>query len=469
MVFSLSGRLSTMRRMPGSGNSTTTATESGCVSISDDVMPHLGTRSSVKPVREQTDSGDIEVDERTIWRTSLIRAAVAYAVSRLAILIGGGIIAAELRADENKIHERLVWGSILRPDPHARVGALPKSATSMVLDVLTSWDGLWYMRIIRHGYPTFIPPHITYDQSQARVAFFPVYPYSVRVIDRVLPGGDTLAAIVLNLLLGAVFIVLVGLLTKAYFGSRYAEKAMVVTAIFPGSFVLLFTYSEATLLVLAAACLLLLHRERFLLAGLVAAAATATRPNGIALVAACVVAGVIVIRRERSVTSVARATAATAIAPLGFIAFQLWIDRHTGESRAWFRVQGEAWKEGTSFGLTAIRRTLEAFTQPLTSPTDLITAVSFITTIGLVWLAVRRHRLPLPAAAYSAVVIALMLLPATVTARPRFLFTAFPLLIVAAVWLEHPRRRDWWPWILSACLGGLVTLTALYGAYAAIP
>lgn len=408
-------------------------------------------------------------DEQQVWRRSLIRAAVAYLVSRFAILVGGGIIAAELRADGNKLHERLVWGSIMRADPHARVGALPKSATSMVLDVLTSWDGLWYMRIIRHGYPTFIPPNITYDQSQARVAFFPTYPYSVRAIDRVLPGGDTLAAIALNVVLGAVFIVLVGLLTKAYFGARHAEKAMVVTAIFPGSFVLLFTYSEAMLLVLAATCLLLLHRERFVLAGLVAAVATATRPNGVALVAACLVAGVLLVRRRPSVSAVARAGTAVVLSPLGFIGYQLWIDHHTGERRAWFRVQGEAWKEGTSFGLTAIRRTLEAFTQPLTSPTDLITAVSFIATIAFIWIAVRRHRLPLPAAAYSAVVIALMLLPATVTARPRFLFTAFPLLIAAAVWIDQPRRRDWWPWVMSACLGGLVTLTALYGAYAAIP
>lgn len=425
-------------------------------------------------MREQTspdvvDPAGLGSDDRQVWRTALIRAAVAYAVSRLAILIGGGIIAAELRADENKVHERLIWGSIMRADPHTRIGALPKSATSMVLDVLTSWDGLWYMRIIRHGYPTFVPPNITYDQSQARVAFFPVYPYTVRLVDRVLPGGDTLAAIALNVLLGAVFVVLVGLLARAYFGVAHAEKAMVVAAIFPGSFVLLFTYSEATLLVLAAACLLLLHRERLVAAGLVAALATATRPNGVALVAACAAAGILLVRRERSASSAARAAASVVLAPLGFVAFQAYIDHHTGESRAWFRVQGEAWKEGTSFGLTALRRTLEAFTQPLTSPTDLITAASFITTVWLVWVAVRRHRIPVPAAAYSVVVVALMLLPATVTARPRFIFTAFPLLIAAAVWIDQPRRRGWWPWILSAGLGGLVTLTAVYGSYAAIP
>lgn len=229
--------------------------------------------------------------------------------------------------------------------------------------------------------------------------------------------------------------------------------------------VLSLAYSEALLLTLAAGCLLLLQREHWVLAGVLAALGTATRPNGVALVAACAVAALIVCRQRRSW----KPLIAPLIAPVGFVVFQFWIDRHTGEDRVWFRVQGEAWKEGASFGLTALRRTLEAFTQPLTSPTDLITAVSFLTTLFLIWIAWTRRRLPAMAAAYCAVVVALMLLPATVTARPRFLFTAFPLLIAAAAWLNEERRQRWWPYLVGTGLMGLTTLTALYGVYAAIP
>jgi 4-amino-4-deoxy-L-arabinose transferase-like glycosyltransferase len=280
-----------------------------------------------------------------------------------------------------------------------------------------------------------------------------------------LPGGDTFAALLVNLMLGAAFIILVGLLAREWFGVRFAGRAMVVLALFPGSFVLSFAYSEALLLTLAAACLLALQREKWLIAGLLAALATSARPNGVALIVACAVAAGFAIHQKRHW----RALIAPALAPTGFLAFQLWIDSHTEESRAWFRVQGEAWKEGASFGLTALRRTTEAFTQPLTSPTDLITAVSFMSTLLVVWIAWRRHRIPAFAAAYSAVIVALMLLPSTVTARPRFLFTAFPLLIAAAVWLDHPRREKWWPYLVGSGLVGLTTLTALYGVYAAIP
>jgi hypothetical protein len=382
-----------------------------------------------------------ERDNAILWRSALKYAGVAYLFSRLAIMVGAAIVAAELRADENKIKERLVWGFFGKVDPHARSGSLPKSAGSMILDVLTSWDGIWYLRIVRYGYPSYVPPNITYDDTQARLAFFPAYPYLVR------------------------FIVLVGLLARSWFGVSVAKRAMVLCALFPGSFVLSFAYSEALLLFLAAACLYLLQKEQWLFAGVVALLATATRPNGIAVIAACAVAAYLAWRQTKSL----KPFIAPLLSPIGFIGYQLWINNHADESQVWFRVQGEAWKEGASFGLTAIRRTLEAFTQPLTSPTDLITAASFVLTLFLLWLVWKRHRIPLPALAYSAVVIALMLLPATVTARPRFLFTAFPLFIAAAVWLDHPKRKEWWAYLVGLFMCGLTALTALYGVYGAIP
>ena len=70
-----------------------------------------------------------------------------------------------------------------------------------------------------------------------------------------------------------------------------------------------------------------------------------------------------------------RSLIAVFLAPLGFVAFHVFLRFRTGENLAWFRTQGEAWDEGTSFGLTAIRNTIEAFTRPLSSPTDIITAV----------------------------------------------------------------------------------------------
>ena len=152
---------------------------------------------------------------------------------------------------------------------------------------------------------------------------------------------------------------------------------------------------------------------------------------------------------------------------MGFVAFQLWLGRHTGEAGVWFRVQTEAWGEGASYGLTAIRRTFEAFVSPLTSPTNVITAASLVTMVMMIYF-VRRKGLPPPMVAYCAGILVLMLVPNTVTARPRFVYTALPLLISAGAFL-HSVRRDLWPYVIGACSAGLVILTALYGGFGAIP
>jgi len=219
---------------------------------------------------------------------------------------------------------------------------------------------------------------------------------------------------------------------------------------------------------------LFLLDERWLLAGLSAAAATGARPNGVALVAACAVASFIAIKRSRTWWSLV----APALAPVGFVGFQWYVDRTSGERGAWFRVQREAWAEGTSFGVTAIENTFGFLTSPLSSPTDALTALTVLALLASIYCA-WRARLPWVLSAYSAVVVALMLIPETVTARPRFMFTAFPLLIAVAAWWPDPdddskaHRASWdragWDLTLVLCGAGLVAVTGLYATFGAIP
>lgn len=379
----------------------------------------------------------------------------AYVVSRLCVLAAAGVRASQVAVDARKD------------------GIAEPTAPQTITNVLTSWDGRWYLELIRRGYPNSIPPNITYEQLEARAAFFPVYPWAVRVVDVVLPGGDTFAALFLNVILGGIAVLLVGLIARRLYSVSVAARAMTLFAVFPGSFVLSFAYSEATLIVLAAACLLLLLDERWLLAGLAAAVATGARPNGIALVAACAVASFVAIRTKRDWWSLI----APVLAPLGFIGFQLYVDHTAGERGAWFRVQREAWTEGTSFGLTALKNTFGFLTSPLSSPTDALTALTLVALIAAIYCA-WRVRLSLVLSVYSAMIIILMLAPETVTARPRFMFTAFPLFIAVAAWWPDPddenhHRASWdragWDLTLVLCGAGLVAVTGLYSVFGAIP
>jgi hypothetical protein len=401
------------------------------------------------------------VDDPSIgWHRILRKAGLVYIYSRLCVLAGAAIVAAELRKDVDQVKG---LPNVPFADPNLVGRATPKSALGPMLDVLSSWDGIWYLRIVRNGYPRHVQPDVTYFVPDARAAFFPTYPMLVRLVDKVLPAGDTAAALATNFVLGAIAIFLLGVIARQLYGDQIAAKAMVLGAMFPGSFVLSFAYTEALLLVFAMGCLWCLMNQRWVAAGLLAALGTATRPNGLALALACAVASGLAIRHDRTW----RSLAAPVLAPVGFVAFQLWLGHHTGEAGVWFRVQSEAWGEGASYGLTAIRKTFEAFARPLTSPTNIITAASVMAMLLLIYF-VKRKPLPPAMLAYCIGILALMLLPNTVTARPRFLYTALPLFISAGAFL-HSVRRDWWPYVIGACSAGLVTLTALYGVFGAIP
>ncbi len=392
--------------------------------------------------------------ERHAWRRALAVGMITYAVTRLCVLVGAAVRASQRAVD-------------------ARLAGVPEpSAQTSVSDVLTSWDGLWYLAVARDGYPTSIPENVNFEQMEARAAFFPMFPGAIRLADSLVPGGDTVAALLLNLVLGALAVLLVGLLAREIADTTVATRAMVLFAVFPGSFVLSFAYAEALMIVFAGCCLLFLRDERWLLAGLAGALATATRPNGVAIVAACALAAVFAIRRDRQW----KALLAPLLAPLGFIGFMLYVDAVAGERGAWFRVQTEAWGEGVSFGWTAVRSVGEFVTDPLASPTGALTVASIVAVTFMAW-ASWRVRLPWEWLAYSAVIVAMVLLPETVTIRPRFVFAAFPLFIGVAMW--WPDRRDasergelafhGWSLVLLASGAGLVGLTGLYGALGAIP
>ena len=80
----------------------------------------------------------------------------------------------------------------------------------------------------------------------------------------------------------------------------------------------------------------------------------------------------------------------------------------------------------------------------------------------------RKYKMNLIYWSYTAVVLALMLIPATVTARPRFLFTAFPLFFPVARALRDDEEK-WWPLAVVLMIGGLVTVMGIYGVKGAIP
>ncbi len=393
-------------------------------------------------------------DDEITWKNARNWGGIAYLVSRLLILAGAAIVPAAKTASlvEVGLDERPTSGLAAR-------------TVQGIVDTLTAWDGRWYFELVRDWYPRSVPPGITYEQPEARAAFFPVYPALVRIADPLLPGSAVTAGIAVNFVLGAAFVLLLGVLARTWAGAATAKRTMILASLYPGSFVLSITYSEAALLVAAVLCFLAIERRWWVAAGVAALVAGAARPNGLALAAACLVAALLAIRDRRDW----KALTAPLLAPIGFVFTQWYIGQQAGEDLVWFRVQQEAWREGTSFGGTALGHIRRFVFNPFSSPTNVVTTMSIISVlIGIAALWRARPTVPLPAVAYTAAVVFLMVLPETVTARPRFVYTAFPLIIAVAHAWPRRWRHDTWAMMMALSGGTLVSLVVLYGLFAVV-
>jgi hypothetical protein len=298
--------------------------------------------------------------------------------------------------------------------------------------VFTTWDSQWYLSIAEHGY---VPDHGVVrpngpagaDTSvDGAVAFFPMYPMAVAGIGALIPIATDDVAIGAAILFGAAATIAYAKLARSLRGSEEADRAVLLFCFFPGAFVLSLAYPEGLLILLACLCLLQLQRRAWVLAGVFAAAAAATRPNGLALTASCAVASFLDIRASGKLRSII----APLLAPIGFLAFVGFLWWRTGEPSYWFRTNRVFWHDrlGSWPELQAISG---AISDPATRSLLLVgLVVGCLVLIALVILMFRAH-LPPPVIAYALAYEALALLTGALAPRPRFLLAAFPLVMAA--------------------------------------
>jgi len=326
--------------------------------------------------------------------------------------------------------------------------------------VFTVWDGRWYEKIALHGYPTNVPQGDFYlhtgRQVQSAVAFFPLYPLLVRVLDKVLPGDAAVAGIVLSLLIGAAATVLVWIVADKVAGRRVADRAAILFAFSPGAFVLSLVYAEGLLVLLSAGALLALLERRWLLAGVLAALASATRPNATAVALACAWAAGVAIWQRREW----RALVAPVLAPVGMLAFFVFLWWHSGEAFMWFRVESQGWGERIDLGWYNLSIVGHVITDPLHNPNNIVLVVSMVSAIVLMVVLVRA-KLPAVFNVYAISGLCLVL-ASHINARPRFIFVAFPIVIALA---KVIRRQTAFMVLAATFAATTVMLTVFYGLH----
>lgn len=157
------------------------------------------------------------------------------------------------------------------------------SRPSSLVQALGVWDGQSYARIANEGY--------AYDPAkQSRVAFFPAYPLLAAGLAALTSMRVELALLIVSHLFLLAAFALAALFVHARYPGQDAKLSdclLLSLGLFPTTFYFRMAYTEAMFLFLVVLSLYAMHRRWPLLwTALVIGLATATRPVGVALLAA---------------------------------------------------------------------------------------------------------------------------------------------------------------------------------------
>lgn len=324
-----------------------------------------------------------------------------------------------------------------------------------VKGALQVWDAAWYMGVIDHGYPHTPPPGIG-PQAQATIAFFPGFPMLARGV-RLVTGLSTLqAAVLTSVLCGLAAVIAVWFLVRRISGPRTAFRASAALCFFPASMAFLLPFAEGLAIAASALCLLFLLDRRWVLAGLAGAVATATRPTAMVLVPCCLWAALAAIRRDRDWRSLAAAVL-TPAGIFGYFAFLRW---HTGNFLSWVDVETRGWGHGNDYG----RTTIEAFRRVSTNPVGDVQAIVAVTATVFAVVAVVAVLWWRPPVVVSLYAVGIAFLGSTTgyASRPRYMMSAFPLVVAFAVLARKAST-------FAAVIGVYGTLLGAYTLLSVLP
>ncbi len=129
-------------------------------------------------------------------------------------------------------------------------------------NVIQSWDGQWFRSIAEHGYPSTLPrQHGVVTQNQW--AFYPLFPFLVRLVMTVTTLSFGVAAGILNVVLASTAMCLLFRMIARRADPFAGAMTVLVLSTFPSGVVLQTTYSEALTFLLVVISLGLLEQYRY--------------------------------------------------------------------------------------------------------------------------------------------------------------------------------------------------------------
>jgi hypothetical protein len=337
---------------------------------------------------------------------------------------------------------------------------------------LARWDAVWYLRVADSGY----------GESEARAAFFPLYPLLVRVLAT--PFGASPAAlltaayvIALAAFMGA--LALLHRLVSLELGRSLAHPTLLLLAVFPAALYFGAPYAESLFLLLSVGAFYAARTGRWAWAGTCAAAAAASRNSGVLLMLPLLMIWWSSSRRDP------RDAAWVLLAPLGLAAYALFLGVTEGDAlrfvhahEAWYRELSVplagVW-EGLGAAVDGVRQLVSGQTEVVYfdkagGDPDRIAAINLILFGSLVFGAAACagvfRRLPPAYGAWVAISLILPLSepppPQPLMSLPRFIAVLFPIFMWLALWCEERRATDR---VVAVSAIGLGLFTAQFASW----
>lgn len=319
-------------------------------------------------------------------------------------------------------------------------------------EVLTA-DVNWSVGIAEHGYQ---PGPFSADVHH-NWAFFPLFPIILHLVSH-LTGEFVLTGMALSHLFFLPGLFLLHRLCLSFgLTADAADRCAAYLAFFPTSYFFSLPLTEALFLLLTVGSFYLAKQERWWLAGLCGAGASATRTAGVLLLPAL---AILYWQTHRPLRPLRKEILAPLLVPAGLVCFMIYLKITTGNPFA-FRDSMAVWGREGGFFLRPLydylRHPIEIAAHWDFRLLNFLAAIFALIAGGVL---VSRRQFAL--GAYTLLSVFLALSSTLLQSQARYMMVVFPIYLVLATWASRPKVHQM---IFAIFLVLFGLMTALFAAH----
>lgn len=202
---------------------------------------------------------------------------------------------------------------------------------------MCKWDCQWYLTIINDGYDlhTRVTPRIW--KGLANWAFFPLYPYTVKIIATLSGLSAVMVGVILNQVIVLIALMVFYLYLKLFVDELNSRFGVVLLAFSPFSVYFSSLYTEAMFLLLSLLAFYFMRTNRLILSAICGGLLSATRPIGVMF--SLPFLGHHLLHTKLTFKAVVKIILLTIISISGLLVFMTYLQVHIGDFLAFQHIQ----------------------------------------------------------------------------------------------------------------------------------